>query len=83
MIAGIASKLFSDRDDHTETKFSFYQGSPMIATITIAGIESESISAIAVIVNDRQRSQKLMETTSSVIAAIVTIVMIPAIIWKS
>ena len=31
----------------------------MIATITIAGIESESISAIVVIVNDRQRSQKV------------------------
>ena len=32
---------------------------PMIAKIMIAGIESESISAIVVIVNDRQRSQKL------------------------
>ena len=32
---------------------------PMIATITIAGIESESISAIVAIVNDRQRSQKV------------------------
>ena len=31
---------------------------PTIATITIAGIESESISAIVAIVNDRQRSQK-------------------------
>ena len=31
----------------------------MIATITIAGIESESISAIVAIVNDRQRSQKV------------------------
>ena len=29
------------------------------ATITIAGIESESISAIVAIVNDRQRSQKV------------------------
>ena len=55
-IAGIASKLFSDRNDHMETKFSFCQRSPTIATITIAGIESESISAI---VNDRQRSQKV------------------------
>ena len=32
---------------------------PTIATITIAGIESESISAIIAIVNDRQRSQKV------------------------
>ena len=32
---------------------------PTIATITIAGIESESISAIVAIVNDRQRSQKV------------------------
>ena len=46
-----------------ETKFSFClygnqrsQRLPTIATITIAGIESESISAI---VNDRQRSQKV------------------------
>ena len=31
----------------------------MIATITIAGIESESISAIVAIMNDRQRSQKV------------------------
>ena len=31
---------------------------PTTATITIAGIESESISAIIAIVNDRQRSQK-------------------------
>ena len=32
---------------------------PTIAAITIAGIESESISAIVAIVNDRQRSQKV------------------------
>ena len=32
---------------------------PTIATITIAEIESESISAIVAIVNDRQRSQKV------------------------
>ena len=32
---------------------------PTIATITVAGIESESISAIVAIVNDRQRSQKV------------------------
>ena len=32
---------------------------PTIATITIAGIESESISAIVAILNDRQRSQKV------------------------
>ena len=32
---------------------------PTIATIMIAGIESESISAIVAIVNDRQRSQKV------------------------
>ena len=32
---------------------------PTIATIAIAGIESESISAIVAIVNDRQRSQKV------------------------
>ena len=32
---------------------------PTIAKITIAGIESESISAIGAIVNDRQRSQKV------------------------
>ena len=32
---------------------------PTIATITIAGIESESISAIVAIVNDGQRSQKV------------------------
>ena len=32
---------------------------PTIATITIAGIESESISAIVAIVNDRQRSKKV------------------------
>ena len=32
---------------------------PTIAMITIAGIESESISAIVAIVNDRQRSQKV------------------------
>ena len=32
---------------------------PMIATITIAGIESESISAIVAIVSDRQRLQKV------------------------
>ena len=32
---------------------------PTIATITFAGIESESISAIVAIVNDRQQSQKV------------------------
>ena len=32
---------------------------PTIATITIAGIESEFISVIVAIVNDRQRSQKV------------------------
>ena len=32
---------------------------PTIATITIAGIKSESISAIVAIVNDGQRSQKV------------------------
>ena len=32
---------------------------PTIATIMIAGIESESISAIVAIVNDHQRSQKV------------------------
>ena len=32
---------------------------PTIATITIAGTESESISAVVAIVNDRQRSQKV------------------------
>ena len=32
---------------------------PTIATITIAGIESESISAIVAIANDRHRSQKV------------------------
>ena len=64
-IAGIASKLFSDRNDHMETKCHFAsdrqrsQRPPMIATITIAGIESESIFAIVAIVNDRQRSQKV------------------------
>ena len=48
-----------------ETKFSFCQRSPTIPAtandrnITIAGIESESISAIVAIVNDRQRSQKV------------------------
>ena len=35
------------------------QRQPTIATITIAVIESESISAIVAIVNDRQRSQKV------------------------
>ena len=47
---------------------------PTIATFTIAGIESESISAIVSDCNE------LMETISAAIAAIVTI---PAIIWKS
>ena len=28
--SGIASKLFSDRNDHMETKFSFFQRSPTI-----------------------------------------------------
>ena len=74
--AGIASKVFSDRNDHMETKFSFCQRLPMIATITIAVIESESISAI---VNDCQRSQKVNGSTSAATAAIVTIL---AIIWK-
>ena len=55
---------------------------PTITTITIAGIESESISAIVAIVNDRQRSQKVNGTTSAATEAIVTIVTIPAIIWK-
>ena len=32
---------------------------PTIATITIAGIESKSISAIVTILNDRQRSQQV------------------------
>ena len=32
---------------------------PMIAKIMIAGIESETISAIVAIVNDRQQSQKV------------------------
>ena len=64
-IAGIASKVFSDRNDHMEKNFHFAsdrqrsQRLPTIATITIAGIESESISAIVAIVNDRQRSQKV------------------------
>ena len=53
---------------------------PTNPTITIAGTESESISAIVEIVNDRQRSKQVNGTTSSAIAAIVTI---PAIIWKS
>ena len=59
MIAGIASKLFSNRNDHMETKFSYCQRLPTIATIMIAGIGSESISAIVAVVNDRQRSQKV------------------------
>ena len=42
-----------------ETKFLFCQRSPTIPAITIVGIESESISAIVAIVNDRQRSQKV------------------------
>ena len=42
-----------------ETKFSFCQRLPTIAMITIDGIESESISAIVAIVNDRQRSQNV------------------------
>ena len=50
---------------------------PTIATITIAGIESESMSAIVAIVN------KLIETTSAAIATMVTIVRILAILWKS
>ena len=48
-----------------------FQQLPTIATITIAGIESESISAIVAIVSDRK---KLMEPTSAATAAIVTIV---------
>ena len=33
-IAGIASKLFSDRNDHMETKFSFCQRPPTIPATT-------------------------------------------------
>ena len=35
---------------------------PTIATITIAGIESESISAIVAIVNDRERSSAIAKS---------------------
>ena len=44
---------------HFATDRQLSQRLPTIATITIAGIESESISAIVAIVNDRQRSQKV------------------------
>ena len=58
-IAGIASKLFSVRSDHMETKFSFL---PAITNdpsdCQVAGVESESISAIVTIVKDRQRLQR-------------------------
>ena len=76
MIVTIAEQFTSDRE---RSPTIIWKPGLMIATITIAGIESESISAIVAIVNDRQRSQKLMETTSAATAAIVTI---PAIIWK-
>ena len=60
MIVGIASKLFSDRSDHMETKIflfvSDHQRSQRLPKIT--GIESESISVIVMIVKDCQRSQR-------------------------
>ena len=64
-ITGIISKVFSNFNDHMETKFSFSndhqqsQQLPTITMITIAGIELESISAIVAIVNNHQRSQKV------------------------
>ena len=61
---------------HFASDHQWSQWLPMIATITMAGIESESMWTI---VSNRKR---LMETTSAVTAAIVMIVTIPAIIWK-
>ena len=59
-IAGITSKLFSDRNNHIETKFLFCQRSLMTPRLpTIAEIESESISTIIAIMNDRQRLQRI------------------------
>ena len=48
-ITGIASKLFSDRSDHMETKFSFL----------LAITNDPSDWSISAIVKDRQRSQRL------------------------
>ena len=74
--AGIAIKLVSVRSDHMNQIFFFasrdHQRSQRLSKI--AGIESESISAIVAIVNDRQRSQRFMENTSAAIAAIATII---------
>ena len=53
-IARIAGKFLSDCNNNMETKFSFCQRLP-----TIAGIESESNSAIMAIVNNPQRWQQV------------------------
>ena len=50
---------------------------------TIAGIESESISVIVAIMNDRQRSQQVNGNYQCSDCSDRTIVTIPAIIWKS
>ena len=88
MIAGITSKLFSDRNDHMEPNFHFAsdrkqsQQLPMIATIMIAGIESESISAIVAIMNDHQQLQKVDGNHQCSNCSDRTTIMIQAIIWK-
>ena len=71
MIAGIASKVFSDRNDHMETKFSFCQRSPTIPATANDRNDHDRWDRIRV--SDRK---KLTETTS---AAIVTS---STIIWK-
>ena len=72
---------------HFSSNRQWSQRLPTITTVTIAGIESESISAIIAIVNNRQRSQKVngnhkchMKPYESHSTAIATIMPITAII---
>ena len=71
------SKLFSDLNDHMETKISFCQRS---STIPATANDRNDHDRWDRIISDRN---ELMEATSRALAAIVTIVTIPAIIWKS
>ena len=82
-IAGITSKLFSDCNDHTETKFSFCQRSPTIPATAHDRNDHDCWDGIRAYLCDNSDRNKLMETTSAAIAVIVMIVTIPAIIWKS
>ena len=64
-IAGIASKVFSDRNDHMETKFSFCQRSPTIPATANDRNDHDRWDRIRVYLcdrSDRERSSAIAKS---------------------